>query len=71
VTPEEVDAKLQEIAEQSGKHIAKVRVEYAGERREGLESKILEDKLLDYLMSKATVTDAPPVTPATDAPKGA
>jgi trigger factor len=71
VTPEEVDAKLQEIAEQSGKHIAKVRVEYAGERREGLESKILEDKLLDYLMSKATVTDAPPVSPATDAPKGA
>ena len=67
VSTEEVDAKLLEIAEQSGKHIAKVRVEYAGERREGLESKILEDKLLDYLLSQATVTDAPP----TETPKGA
>ena len=60
VEAEEIEAKLAEIAEQSGKHIAKVRVEYAGERRESLENKILEDKILDYLMSRATVTDAPP-----------
>ncbi len=60
VEPEEVDARLAQIAEQTGKHIAKVRVEFAGEKRESLESKILEDKLLDYLLARATVTEAPP-----------
>lgn len=60
VTREEVEERLAKIAEQTGKHIAKVRVEYAGERRESLENKILEDKLLDYLLSRATVTEAPP-----------
>ncbi len=59
VEPEEIDAKLQEIAEASGKHIAKVRVEYAGEKRESLANKLLEDKLLDFLLERATVTDAP------------
>jgi trigger factor len=59
VQPEEIDARMAQIAEQTGKHIAKVRVEYAGERREALENKILEDKLLDYLLSRATVTEAP------------
>lgn len=60
VEPEEVDAKLQEIANDTGKHIAKVRVEYAGEKRESLENKLLEDKLLEFLLGQATVTDAPP-----------
>ncbi len=59
VEPEEVEARLAQIAEQTGKHIAKVRVEYAGDRRESLENKILEDKLLDYLLARATVTEAP------------
>lgn len=59
VEPEEVDAKLQEIADETGKHIAKVRVEYAGEKRESLENKLLEDKLLEFLLGQATVTDAP------------
>jgi len=59
VEPADVEARLLKIAEQSGKHIAKVRVEMAGERRESLENKILEEKLLDYLLSQATVTDAP------------
>ncbi|MCB9591174.1 MAG: trigger factor [Sandaracinaceae bacterium] len=58
VEPEEIDAKLQTIAESSGKHIAKVRVEYAGEKRESLANKLLEDKLLDFLLERATVTDA-------------
>lgn len=64
VADAEIDAKLQEIAQESGKHIAKVRVEYQGERREGLESRLLEDKLLDFLLGRATVTDAPPETPS-------
>ncbi len=59
VEPEEVDARLQEIADETGKHIAKVRVEYAGEKRETLENKLLEDKLLEFLLDRATVTDAP------------
>ena len=60
VTPAEVDARLAEIAEKSGKHIAKVRVEYQGERAGVLESQILEEKLMDYLMGQATILDAPP-----------
>lgn len=60
VTPEEVEAKLAEIAEQTGKHIAKVRVEFAGEKRDGLENRILEDKLLEYLLAQATVTENEP-----------
>ena len=72
VEPEEVDARLAEIAEQTGKHIAKVRVEYAGERRESLENKLLEDKLLDYILARATVTEAPEgaETPAEEAEAG-
>jgi trigger factor len=56
----EVDAKLEEIAEQTGKHIAKVRVEYGGEKRQGLESRILEDKLMALLLQRATIVDEPP-----------
>jgi trigger factor len=67
VEPADVEARLLEIAEKSGKHIAKVRVEMQGERREGLENKILEEKLLDYLLSQATVTDAPAGAAPSDA----
>lgn len=59
VTAADVDARLQEIADRTGKHIAKVRAEYQGERRDALESRILEEKLLDYLMSQAKISDAP------------
>jgi trigger factor len=69
VEPQDVEARLLRIAEQSGKHIAKVRVEMQGERREGLENNILEEKLLDYLLSQATVTDAP-VGAAAGSPAG-
>lgn len=57
VEPEEVDGKLQEIADETGKHIAKVRVEYSGDKRESLENKLLEDKLLDFLLARATVSE--------------
>ena len=56
---EEVEKRLAEIAERTGKHVAKVRVDYAGERREQLASQILQEKLLDYLLAKATIVDAP------------
>jgi trigger factor len=60
VTQADVEGELSKIAAQSGKHIAKVRVEYAGERGDGLRMQILENKLLEYLISQATITDAAP-----------
>ena len=66
VSPEEIDEKLLEIAEGTGKHIAKIRVEYAGEKRDALANRILEDKLLDFLLGRATVTDATPGEPAVE-----
>jgi trigger factor len=70
VEPEEIEKKLAEIAERTGKHVAKVRVDYAGERREQLVSDILEGKLLDYLLAKATIVDAPATPPEAAAPEG-
>lgn len=59
VGTEELEKRLAEIAERTGKHVAKVRVDYAGERREQLVSQILQEKLLDYLLARATIVDAP------------
>lgn len=60
VESSDIEARLKEIAERSGKHIAKVRVEYQGERREQLETQLLEDKLLKHLLSVASVTEGEP-----------
>jgi trigger factor len=57
---EAVEAKLKELAEKTGKHIAKVRVEYQGEHREALESELLEEKLMDFLLDKAHINEGPP-----------
>jgi len=56
----EVNDRLQEIAQQTGKHVAKVKADYQGERREQLENEILEEKLMDYLRGQARIIDAPP-----------
>jgi trigger factor len=61
----DVEAKLAEIAESSGKHIAKVRVDYQGERRDSLEGQLLESKLMAMLKDRMTVKDGHP--PKTDA----
>lgn len=58
VSPDEIEAKMREIAEKSGKHVAKVKADHAGEKRESLETQILEDKLIRYLLDHATITDA-------------
>jgi trigger factor len=63
VSAEDVETRLAEIAAQSGKHVAKVRAEYQGERRESLQSQILQNKLLEYLVSRATITDGPAEPP--------
>ena len=60
VTETDLDAKFAEIAEQSGKHIAKVRAETQGEQRDRLESQLLEDKIMANLLDKATVKEGEP-----------
>jgi len=54
----DVDQKLGEMAERSGKHVAKLRAEIQGEQREMMESQILEEKLLEYLLGRATITES-------------
>jgi trigger factor len=54
----DVDKRLGEMAERSGKHVAKLRAELQGEQREVLESQILEEKLLEYLLGRATITES-------------
>lgn len=62
VTDEEIEARLQKIAEETGKHIAKVRVDMAGERGEMLTQELLEEKLMAFLKEKATLRDEPEET---------
>ena len=65
VTEQDLDAKFQEMADQSGKHVAKVRAEFPQQQRESLESQLLEDKVMALLLDKATVRDGePPEAPA-------
>ncbi len=52
-----IEAKFQKIAEETGKHVAKVRVEFQGERMEHLRSEIMEERLMEYLMEQATITE--------------
>jgi trigger factor len=69
VAEADIEAKLAEIAASSGKHIAKVRVEYQGERRESLESQLLEGKLMAMLKERVTIKEGhPPEKEAADAP---
>jgi trigger factor len=60
---EEIDQQLLEIAQKSGKHIAKVKAEHQGEKREALETSILEAKLIAHLVAKAKITEKAPETP--------
>ena len=57
VTEAEVEQELDKVAERTGKHIAKVRADHQGAALERLQSRLLEDKLLEYLRSKATITE--------------
>jgi trigger factor len=57
VTESDIEAKLTELAERTGKHIAKVRAEHQGEQLRNLELQVLEQKLLEYLVSRATIKD--------------
>lgn len=76
VTAADVEARLAQLAESSGKHIAKVRADFAGERRDALLNHLLESKLVEKLKESATYVDALPeegadskATAAGDTPK--
>ncbi len=59
VSEEDIEQGYVELAEQTGKNVAKVRVEYRQrEKREMLIGMILEDKVLDLLEKSANITDA-------------
>lgn len=55
---EQIEEGLKELAEQTGKNVAKVRAEYSDpQRREMLIGMILENKVLDIIEAKAKITD--------------
>lgn len=61
VDAEEIQQRLMEIADRSGKHPAKVRADYQNEDRlEALTSKILEEKIMNLLQSRAQIRVAAP-----------
>jgi trigger factor len=58
VTDEDIEKGLAELAEQMGKQVAKLRVEYRDpKKREMLVGMIIEDKILDIIESKAKITE--------------
>jgi trigger factor len=69
VSDEEVEARIREIAERFGHHLAKVRAEYSGERRHSLEEDLRRTKVVQFLLGRATFSEPPPVEhSATNAP---
>ncbi len=65
VTEADVDAKFQEIADQTGKHVAKVRADYQDAQREALESQLLEEKVMALLTERAKVHEGERPEPET------
>jgi len=57
VTEADVDAKFQEIADQTGKHVAKVRADYQEAQRDALESQLLEEKVMALLTERAKINE--------------
>ncbi len=54
----EIEEGIKELAEQTGKNVAKVRAEYSGQKqREMLVGMILENKVLDIIEGKAKIED--------------
>ena len=60
VTDEDMEKGLAELAEETGKNVAKLRAEYREKsKRDILIGMILEDKILDFIESKSKIVDAP------------
>jgi len=69
VTDEDMEKGLTELAEMTGKQVAKLRVEYRDQKkREMLVGMILEDKILDILESKAKIVGDEAAAPAASTP---
>lgn len=64
VTEADLEKGLAELAEETGKNVAKLRVEYREKsKRDILVGMILEDKILDFIESKAKITEGEPPPP--------
>ncbi|MEM7138638.1 MAG: trigger factor [Myxococcota bacterium] len=63
VTDADINAKFQEIADQTGKHVAKVKAEYQEQQREALESQLLEEKVMAFLTERANIQEGEPPAP--------
>ena len=60
VTEGDLNARLEEMAKETGRALPRLRVEYRDQqKRDLLISEVLEKKVLDLLLSKATITDVP------------
>ncbi len=61
VTDDDLEKGMAELAAETGKNVAKLRVEYRDkQKRDMLIGMILEDKILDFLESKSKITDEAP-----------
>ena len=68
VTDEDIEKGLAELAEETGKNVAKLRVEYREKgKRDILIGMILEDKILDFIEGKSKIQDGDP--PAASKPE--
>lgn len=57
VTDDEMDEKLDELAESRGVHPAKLRANYTDKMKETLHAQLMEEKLVAYLLTQATVKE--------------
>ena len=64
VSDEDIEKGLAELAEETGKNVAKLRVEYREKgKRDILIGMILEDKILDFIEAKSKITEGDPPAP--------
>jgi len=65
VNDEDMEKGLAELSAETGKNVAKLRVEYREKsKRDILVGMILEDKILDFIESKSKIVDGDPPAPA-------
>ncbi|MBN2526015.1 MAG: trigger factor [Deltaproteobacteria bacterium] len=63
VTPEDVEAKYQEMADATGLPLARLKAEYANRKYASeLETHILEDKVFDFIAPKVTIEEVDAIT---------
>lgn len=68
VTDEDLEKGIQELAAETGKNAAKLRVEYREKaKRDILIGMILEDKILDFIEAKSKIVDGEPPKAEADA----